>query len=173
MQCGAAPRRATDLRGDVLDLELALAGLQRRPLLEALVAEEAVDDPEAQDVGRVRVPLDDDGVVLAVRAADLHLLGAGGRETETLSKEHTENSARPPRRVPPKSYVESFIAAEMLRLVSFLTRWLDPRRTAGAVQSPEGRTLPRKSLVNNLPGHSVPSKVHSQTLCTILSITYG
>lgn len=40
---------------------------------ELLVPKEAVDDPEAKDVGHLRVPLDDDRVVLPVRVLDDHL----------------------------------------------------------------------------------------------------
>lgn len=36
------------------------------PHLEVLVAEESVHDPEAQDVGHLGVPLDDDRVLLPV-----------------------------------------------------------------------------------------------------------
>lgn len=48
------------LRGDVLDFEFPFAGLQWWTLFEGLVAKEAVNDAEAQDVCSVRVPLDDD-----------------------------------------------------------------------------------------------------------------
>lgn len=64
------------LRGNVLDLELAFTGFQRRSLLEALVPEQAIDDTEAKDVGGVRVPLDDDGTVLAEGVLYLHFVGS-------------------------------------------------------------------------------------------------
>lgn len=63
------------LGGHVLDLELAFAGLERGALLEGFVAKEAVDDAEAEDVARLRVPLDDDGAVLAEGVLHLHLVG--------------------------------------------------------------------------------------------------
>ena len=65
---------AANLRRHVFDLELPFAGLEWRALLEALISEEAIDDAEAQDVGRLRIPLNDDGVVLPIRRADFHLL---------------------------------------------------------------------------------------------------
>lgn len=52
------------LRRDVLYLELTFSGLERRALLEAFVAEEPINDTKAENVRRVRVPLDDDRVVL-------------------------------------------------------------------------------------------------------------
>lgn len=64
------------LRRHVLDLEFALAGFERRALLEGFVAEQAVNDAEAQDVGDLRVPLDYDGAVLAEGVLHLHLVGS-------------------------------------------------------------------------------------------------
>ena len=63
------------LRGNVFDFEFTFAGLQRGSLFETLVSEEAIDDAKAQDVGGVRVPLDDDGIVLAVSVLHLNFMG--------------------------------------------------------------------------------------------------
>lgn len=64
------------LRGNVLDLEFAFTGFQGRSLLEALVTKQAIDDTEAKDVGGVRIPLDDDGTVLAESVLYLHFVGS-------------------------------------------------------------------------------------------------
>lgn len=63
------------LSRNVLNLEFAFAGLEGWALFEARVAEQTVDDAEAEDVGGLRVPLDDDGTVLAEGVLHLHLVG--------------------------------------------------------------------------------------------------
>ena len=52
------------LRWHVFDDEFPSGRIQRWTGLEAVVTEEAVDYPEAQDIGRFRVPLDHHRCVL-------------------------------------------------------------------------------------------------------------
>lgn len=59
----------------IFDLELAFAGLQRRSLLEGLLAEQAVDHAESQNIRRVRVPLNDHRAILAEGVLHLHFVG--------------------------------------------------------------------------------------------------
>lgn len=76
----------THVRRDVLDLELLLARGQGRTLLKVGLAEQSVDHPETQDVGGLRVPLDDDRAVLLVGVSDDHFFrrGRGRGETREL-----------------------------------------------------------------------------------------
>jgi len=63
------------LGGDILDLELAFAGLQWWSLLKGLLAEQSIDHPESQDIRRIRIPLDDHGTILPEGVLHLHLVG--------------------------------------------------------------------------------------------------
>ena len=63
-------RSACYLSWNVFDFEFSLRRIQRRTRLERVVAEEPVDDSEAEDVVGVRVPLNHHRRVLAVGVFD-------------------------------------------------------------------------------------------------------
>ena len=63
----------------VFDPELSFAWRQGWSLLELRFSEEPVDDPEAKDVPGLRLPVDDDVVVLLEGLPDNHLLRTRGR----------------------------------------------------------------------------------------------
>lgn len=66
----------THILWNIFDPELSFTRSQRRSLLELWLAEESVDDPEAQDLRRLRLPLDDDRVLLLVGVAQDHFRDA-------------------------------------------------------------------------------------------------
>ena len=67
---------STYILRNIFNPEFSLARSQGRALFELGLAEEPVDDPEAQDLRRLRLPLDDDRVLLLVGVTQDHLRDA-------------------------------------------------------------------------------------------------